>query len=515
MSTDDNKIAGRISTPFKMLVAIALALLPIGGLIIWNAVAEFNDSRQALRGQAQAEMFAAARSAETLIARNTLALRVAAYGAVAAGEANPCMAAREALSVAPAVARDFVISDADGNEICGDLPTVPPPNGVADARDPIALWVDPANDGIVLQVAVPGATATGRIQRQEILEAVAADGTSIDEFSIGDGERRLAVASAEPTRRPGIATEQLNVPIAGQRLEMNAATSYQDFTNRDRLSFVLPVIMWAFAALLSWVLVHFLLIRPLRRLNHAVREYDVDTDDFALPERLGPAREIHELGNSFMAAVGRMEESEDELRTAIDNQKKLVREVHHRVKNNLQVVASLLNIHSRGVEGEEAKAAYTGIGRRVEALAVVHRNHFAEIEESRGIQLRPLLTELAAGLRASASNAGHAFDLDLDAAATTQDAAVSAAFFVTEVVEHALLSGGDAAIEIGLRRTSELTARLSVASADLVSGEDAPPQQAQFERIVEGLSRQLRSPLDKKLGNYSVEIPVFPEKSSD
>ena len=72
------------------------------------------------------------------------------------------------------------------------------------------------------------------------------------------------------------------------------------------------------------------------------------------------------------------------------------------MKNNLQVVASLLSIHGRSADQPEAKAAYSAIGRRVDALSVVHRHHYAEMEENRGIALRPLLTELAADLRSSA-----------------------------------------------------------------------------------------------------------------
>src|ERR1044072_5976952 len=87
---------------------------------------------------------------------------------------------------------------------------------------------------------------------------------------------------------------------------------------------------------------------------------------------------------------------------AFEGQRRLVREVHHRVKNNLQVVASLLNIHSRSAQTDDAKDAYAGIGRRVGALSIVHRNHFAEMEESRGLALRPLISELSAELRAGA-----------------------------------------------------------------------------------------------------------------
>ena len=127
---------------------------------------------------------------------------------------------------------------------------------------------------------------------------------------------------------------------------------------------------------------------------------------------------------------------------ALEGQRRLVREVHHRVKNNLQVVASLLNIHGRSADTPEARAAYAGIGRRVGALSIVHRNHFAEMEESRGIALRPLISELAAELRAGAPEQarGLAIDLDLEGVYTTQDVAVAVAFLVTEIVECAMLT---------------------------------------------------------------------------
>ena len=59
------------------------------------------------------------------------------------------------------------------------------------------------------------------------------------------------------------------------------------------------------------------------------------------------------------------------------------------MKNNLQVVASLLNIHGRRAETPEARAAYAWISRRVGALSIVHRNHFADMEENRGILAAP------------------------------------------------------------------------------------------------------------------------------
>ena len=88
---------------------------------------------------------------------------------------------------------------------------------------------------------------------------------------------------------------------------------------------------------------------------------------------------------------------------------------------------------------------------------------------------------------------------------------MAVAFLVTEIVEFAMLRKPDEGVEITLRRTSDLTARLSLSSAVLVPDGDEDPAQVQFERILAGLARQLRSPLDRKLGRYMVDLPVFPE----
>jgi two-component sensor histidine kinase len=269
--------------------------------------------------------------------------------------------------------------------------------------------------------------------------------------------------------------------------------------------------MWILAALITWLVVSRLLIRPLKRLERAVISYQPG-GPLDLPNKLGPSEEIQELRDAFSRAVARVEESDDEMTGALEGQRRLVREVHHRVKNNLQVVASLLNIHGRSATAPQARSAYAGISRRVGALSIVHRNHFAEMEENRGIAMRPLITELAAELRAGAPEDARSLriDLDVDTVNTTQDVAVAVAFLVTEIVEFAMLNCPTDPIEISLRRTSELTARLTLSNRVLVPDEDGSVEKVQFERIVGGLAKQLRSPLERQLGRYSVDLPVFP-----
>jgi two-component sensor histidine kinase len=134
------------------------------------------------------------------------------------------------------------------------------------------------------------------------------------------------------------------------------------------------------------------------------------------------------------------------------------------------------------------------------------------MEENRGISLRPLVSELAAELRATAPEAARrlAIDLEIDSIYTTQDVAVAVAFWITEIIEYAMLRAPQEPIELSLRRTSELTARLSLSSPVLTPEEDGNAEKAQFERIIGGLAKQLRSPLERKFGRYSVDLPVFP-----
>jgi two-component sensor histidine kinase len=502
----------RWPTGTKLLLILSAALLPLGLALAWAARDSLADANRANRAAAEEQGRAVARAIESLFARNALALSVAANGAFRDGAGDPCKAAEQSLALTPAIAKRFSIRRPAGQMLCSAggfearrAELVVPPGE-------IRLWVSPQDGKVNYRVGIAGGMATGDLTIDELRAAAQEVGKDIAELTISDGTNEVRVIRAaapvdqvEPIRRAhGIVRNQLRVQTA---IAVVRTTIF------DQAAMLLPLLMWVVAALLSWLLVKRLLIRPLDRLKRAVLAYQPGDERVVIPERLGPATEIRELGQAFERAVERIEESERQMTEAFEGQRRLVREVHHRVKNNLQVVASLLNIHGRSATTVEARAAYAAIGRRVDALSVVHRNHFAEVEESRGISLRPLLVELAATLRASAPDDARAtsIQLDVDNLYTTQDAAVATAFFVTEVVEFAMLQLPGEAVEIELRRVSELAARLTISSNSLMNEGKEEGDRVQFTRIIGGLARQLRSPLDEKLGRLSVDIPVFPE----
>jgi two-component sensor histidine kinase len=495
-----------------LLLLLTAALLPLGLVLAWVTQQNIRETDGALVARADQDGAAAYQAIESLVARNALALRIAANGALSSGATDPCATAAQTLAIAPAVARQFRIRDPEGRIVCSKGVFLPERDDMLVAPGDIRMWISP-QQLLVYRVGLIGGNATGVLTVAELRRAAVDATGGLKQLTISDGATVLPVITTPATHDLREQARDRRYKLGGSQLQVRTITTIERTTLIDLIVMLLPLLMWVAATLLSWLLVRRLLLAPLARLQRAVVEYEPDSGGLELPGKHGVASEIQDLSNAFERAVGRIEGAERDALEALDGQRRLVREVHHRVKNNLQVVASLLSIHGRSAGKPEAKAAYSAIGRRVDALSVVHRHHYAELEENRGIALRPLLTELAADLRSSAPPEARAMriELELDAPSTTQDVAVAAAFLITEIVEFAMLRHPDDVVEISLRREDELTATLAIASSVLVpEGDPDDVAKNQFERIVEGLARQLRSPLERKLGRYAVTLPVFP-----
>ena len=508
----------RLGTAAKLLLVLSLIMLPIGGLLVWSALRNLDSASQSIAAAAQQRAHLSTRNLESLVTRNALTLRVAASGALRTPGGDACAEAARTLAFAPGIARQFEIEDSSGRPLCavGDFSDIVNPPRTAPGE--MRAWIAEDGGSLLLRTAVPGGSATTRLARTELARTLTNDGADFTSAILTDGRRRIELLSGGAAAEGELFAQPI-VRGSGP-LDLRITSPARTIGLAAQLMILLPVLMWALASIVTWWLVNRLLVRPLRKLQRSVTAYQPGDDPGLLwNEELGPAVEIHDLREAFVRAVARIEETERGMADALEGQRKLVREVHHRVKNNLQVVASLLSIHGRSASSREGKAAFSAIGRRVDALSVVHRNHYAELEDNQGIALGALLSELGQGLRASGgdSDSNVAIEIEAERVSTTQDVAVAIAFLITEIVEYAMLQGSSRPVEISLRRASPLTGKLSIASTVLLDpaageGDELAPERRQFERIIEGLARQLRSPLDRKLGRYSVDLPVFPER---
>ncbi len=92
----------RLGTAAKLLLALSLVLFPIGGLLVWSALHDFKDVRSTIAATARQRAELSATSLESLIARNALALRVAANAALNESRSSTaCEEAAATLAIAP------------------------------------------------------------------------------------------------------------------------------------------------------------------------------------------------------------------------------------------------------------------------------------------------------------------------------------------------------------------------------------------------------------------------------
>ena len=102
----------------------------------------------------------------------------------------------------------------------------------------------------------------------------------------------------------------------------------------------------------------------------------------------------------------------DELKRALDQNTLLVKEIHHRVKNNLQVVSSLLNLQGMFEKDEAVIHAINAGKDRVQSISLLHKTLYNN-QDLKSVNVRPYFTELIEHLVNSYLGADHDLDLTM------------------------------------------------------------------------------------------------------
>ncbi len=120
----------------------------------------------------------------------------------------------------------------------------------------------------------------------------------------------------------------------------------------------------------------------------------------------------------------------------------LLREVYHRVKNNLQVVQSLLKMGSRTLSSNDARLAIDTAVQRVHVMATVHE-HLYQMPDLAGLPLSEYLRDIVEGAIASNSEKPHLIqlELDFDEIRLSLDLAVPFGLLANELVSNCIKHG--------------------------------------------------------------------------
>jgi two-component sensor histidine kinase len=172
------------------------------------------------------------------------------------------------------------------------------------------------------------------------------------------------------------------------------------------------------------------------------------------------------------AAERSLEHALVDMRAALDEREVLLKEIHHRVKNNLQIVSSLLAMQSDRSASEEARSALEQSVHRVRSMALIHQQLYGGDDLAR-VELSDYVPTLVTELRSALAPTAEVV-FDVTPTEVEVETAIPCGLILNELVvnafKHGCDAGGRCRLHITLDR-EEGRIRLGVADA----GPGVPP----------------------------------------
>jgi PAS domain S-box-containing protein len=131
--------------------------------------------------------------------------------------------------------------------------------------------------------------------------------------------------------------------------------------------------------------------------------------------------------------------TEERIQTSLQEKEVLLKEIHHRVKNNLQIISSLLDMQSLSIQSPEAIEALEDSRHRVRTMAFVHERLY-QAEDLASVDVREYLESLTGYLLAAyeGNTDTTLLDLQVDDVYLDLDSAIASGLIVNELVSNAL-----------------------------------------------------------------------------
>jgi PAS domain S-box-containing protein len=209
--------------------------------------------------------------------------------------------------------------------------------------------------------------------------------------------------------------------------------------------------------------------------------------------------------------------ADEAIRASLAEQEQLLKEVHHRVKNNLQVITSLINLQARYVEDERALALFDQTRNRVYSIAAIHELIYRSASFA-AIHLSDYARQLVPDLvrfygmedRISVTIAGDAATLELERA-------VPCGLLLNELVsnacKHAFPHGARGALSVTVEGAGEYaTLEVADTGVGLPEGFDYRRASTLGMQLVHNLARQLRATVSVLPGPGTRVVVRIPQR---
>jgi two-component system, sensor histidine kinase PdtaS len=332
---------------------------------------------------------------------------------------------------------------------------------------------------------------------------------------------RTAMVFNDRTAAQGNRTYAMVPIVQGELYLMSSwdARAGRIATRNDLSPYLLPMMIWAIGMIVAAWAAEWLVSRHVRVLTRAIGRFakgDRSLDVIDLSE--APA-ELRQAGSAFASMADGVMRGEASLEDTIHQKEVLLREVHHRVKNNLQLIASIMNIQMRKAVAPESKILLRNLHDRVMSLATIHRGLY-QTSGMADVRVDELLRDIVRQIVNLGNSADRKFDVRVaaDAVNLTPDQAVPLSLLLTEAMANAMKYAGPGPnkkihIKVGFSRGEDQTATLSVENS-LATGVEDKARAAVVDgtglgdQLLTAFSQQLGGKLERTLSDTSYRLSV-------
>jgi PAS domain S-box-containing protein len=225
--------------------------------------------------------------------------------------------------------------------------------------------------------------------------------------------------------------------------------------------------------------------------------------------------------NSYVAVkndVTEKERARERLEAALGEKEALLREIHHRVNNNMQIIISLLNLSSQDIDDEALRDKLETITRRMHWISIIHEQ-FYQSEDLARIDFAVYLRQLAKRASYESRRAGGGISLECreGEALLPIEQAIPAGLIVAELLMNALKyaypeGSGPGSIRIAQRRvgSSEIAVEVADDGVGLPPGMDPATADTMGMVLIRLLSDQLRGKVSFTGANGTAAVLSFP-----
>jgi len=218
--------------------------------------------------------------------------------------------------------------------------------------------------------------------------------------------------------------------------------------------------------------------------------------------------------NTASVAIQR-KSAEDVIVKSLREKEVMLKEIHHRVKNNLQIVSSLLELQAHQITDEATRALFSDSQSRVKSMALVHERLYRSTDLAH-INYKIYLEELVEYLFSTFTRKNIRYEIDADEIMLDIDSAVPSGIIINELVtnslKYAFPDGREGLIRLSLRQHKDyVLLEVSDNGIGMPESMNLADSKTLGLELVLALIEQLNASFELNRGNgtrFSIKIPA-------